>query len=151
MKSTAFAKTLLIAATAAMLASSPLQAQKSGHYRWVDDNGKPQYSDRPPVGRESEFIEFAGGKRSRSAIDSQEGSVEGRVESEAEKLPGVDGEMEVVQKDPELCKQAQGNLKSLSGTPRVRITEPDGSKRILTPDEIQAQRDRAQSFIDIHC
>ena len=59
--------------------------------------------------------------------------------------------MEVMpEKDPALCEQAKNNLKALEGA-RIRITEPDGSKRLLSEDEKEGQRANARKFIKVHC
>ncbi len=123
------------------------QAAKQGHWRWTDENGTVQYSDRPPEGVESEFIEFAA-PRSSARSKSQ-----GPVSSAAEEQQAgkTFDEMEVLpEKDPELCRQAQNNLKALEAA-RIRITEPDGTKRILTEDEKETQRANANKFIELHC
>lgn len=121
-----------------------VDASQNGHYRWTDANGTVQYADRPPEGVKAEFIQFTGAKSSRS---SQAPESKQDATAKAVSTP----EMEVLQaKDPELCKQAQQNLKALEGA-RIRITEPDGSKRFLTEDEKEYQRDNARKFVEINC
>ena len=39
-----------------VIASLTLQAEQNGIYRWTDNNGVTQYSDRPPEGVESVFV-----------------------------------------------------------------------------------------------
>ncbi len=122
-----------------------LQATQSGHYRWTDENGIIQYADRPPEGIESEFIKFTTIKRSNGGDENKDNELragsDSKIFDKVEVLP---------EKDPLLCKQAQRNLKALEGS-RIRITEPDGSKRILSDDEKEAQRDNAKKFIKLHC
>lgn len=122
-----------------------LQAAPEGHYRWTDENGIIQYADRPPEGIESEFIKFATSKRSKDDDENKGNELEtgndSKIFDKVEVLP---------EKDPALCKQAQRNLKALEGS-RIRITESDGSKRILNDDEKEAQRDNAKKFIKLHC
>jgi hypothetical protein len=121
-----------------------LDASQNGHYRWTDANGTVQYADRPPEGVEAEFIKFTGAKSPRS---SEKPTTKENIATKAELPP----KMEVLQKkDPELCKQAQQNLKALEGA-RIRITEADGSKRFLTEEEKEYQRENARKFVDINC
>ncbi len=125
-------------------ASLSLQADQNGYYRWTDENGTVQSSDHPPKGIESEFIKFTSPQGSSSSKNKKN-------TDQAQSTPKIYSEMEVViEKDPELCKQAQNNLKALESA-RIRITEPDGSKRILTADEKELQQDNARKFIKIHC
>lgn len=132
-----------------LLSSSALSyAGVEGHYRWTDDNGKTHYSDRPPAGVDAEFIKFSGRKQSSSSKASSP------VVTSGENTAPTEGTLEVEpesNKDPKLCAQAQANLKALSGNPKVRITEADGSKRLLNNDEKEAQRERARGFIKLYC
>lgn len=121
-----------------------LQAGPSGHYRWTDENGTIQYADRPPEGVKSEFIKFSGTRAPRAGEKK-------KAEEQASQEPETYDKMEVLpEKDPKLCQQAQSNLKALEAA-RIRITEPDGSKRFLSEDEKEGQRENARKFIKLHC
>jgi len=117
----------------------------SGHYRWTDNNGQVQYSDRPPAGVDSEFIKFATGTRSK--VDAAPSDQTPNPNSK-QVLPTM---VEVApKKDPALCKQAKHNLKAMDSA-RIRITEADGSKHFLTEQEREGQRENARKFIKINC
>jgi Domain of unknown function (DUF4124) len=121
-----------------------LQAQPQGHYRWKDTAGNTHYSDRPPEGVESEFIKFATGKRAKPPAEEA-------AENAQKSASGDPKKMEILpEKDPKLCKQAQGNLAALASA-RIRITESDGTQRILTEEEKEEQRGNARKFIKLHC
>ncbi|MBL4827156.1 MAG: DUF4124 domain-containing protein [Spongiibacteraceae bacterium] len=139
-------KTTQIAiAIVAMACVISLQAGPLGHYRWTDSEGNTHYSDRPPEGVQSELIKITTGKPS---LAPQTSSTDNAAKQEA---ADSNKTMEVLpEKDPKLCKQAQGNLKALKAA-RIRITESDGSKRILTEDEKEKQRSNARKFIELHC
>lgn len=125
-----------------IIASLTLQAEQNGIYRWTDNNGVTQYSDRPPEGVESMFVKTSTGKRAPAT------EPEPTTTASEDNAPQT---MEVMpEKDPALCKQAQQNLKALESA-RIRITEPDGSKRIITEEEKEAQRENARKFIKVHC
>ncbi|MFT5691455.1 MAG: hypothetical protein ACI92E_000784 [Oceanicoccus sp.] len=124
-----------------------LNAAPSGLYRWTDENGRTQYSDRPPENIESKFIKLSSGKSSKSNNSDKSSSADSGQKEGLE--PGKALEV-MPAKDPALCLQAQKNLKALEGA-RIRITEPDGSKRFLTEDEKEGQRENARKFIKINC
>ena len=140
MKPTHSLKHLLVAA----LAGLALQAAASGLYRWTDANGTVQYSDRPPEGIEAEFIEISTGTRSKAA------QPETKAEEEQATASGPQAMEVMPEKDPALCKQAQKNLKALEAA-RIRISEPDGSRRFLTEEEKETQRVNNRKFVKIHC
>jgi hypothetical protein len=127
------------------IAASHISAGQNGHYRWTDADGTVQYSDRPPEGIEAEFIKFSTGKRSKTEQKNTSG------DEDEIKTAGKPQQLEVMpEKDPALCQQAQNNLTALKAA-RIRISEADGSKRILTEDEKESQRENARKFIKIHC
>lgn len=132
--------------SAGLLAAASMQAGEAGHYRWVDENGTVKYADRPPEGVKAEFIKFASTKHSKPGqqATTQQGEDEGDTASGPRRLETLPA------KDPELCKQAQRNLKALEAA-RIRITELDGSKRVLNEEEKEEQRDNARKFIKVHC
>lgn len=134
---------LLLALTLMLSISS--QAGPNGYYRWTDENGVVKNADIPPEGVDATFIKFSVQKASKT-----DGNKVGQ-DTAAEKAQADIDAMEVLpEKDPALCKQAQRNLKALEGT-RIRIAEPDGSKRFLTDDEKETQRVNARKFIAMHC
>lgn len=148
MKKTSY---VLIATLLTGFALSALAA-KQGLYRWYDENGQPQYADRPPVGVQSEFIESAysgTGKEDSPSTTNTEVTAKEKTSGSFDEQPKS---LEIVPpKDPAICKQAQDNLRALTGTPRVRITEADGTVRFLNEEEKEAQRERARQFIKLNC
>lgn len=135
----------LVSFTAASMADSA----PNGHYRWTDDKGIVQYSDRPPEGVEAEFIK-SNSSRSDTSSKAKSANAKSEADAEGQTAKGPQ-ELEILpEKDPELCKQAQANMKALEAA-RIRITDPDGSKRFLTEEEKEFQRDNARKFISIHC
>lgn len=131
---------------------------KAGLYRWYDESGTVQYSDRPPEGVEAELVtEYGGvltgpGKKAAAATPAPK-TTAGDTSPEPAKAEGLpEGqEMEVLpEKDPALCEQAKKNMEALKGA-RIRITEPDGTKRLLNEDERDTQKANAQKVIDLNC
>lgn len=121
------------------------QAGPNGYYRWTDENGVVKNADIPPEGVDATFIRFSVQKASKT--DGTKVGKNGTGKTDQADL----GDLEILpEKDPALCKQAQRNLKALEGT-RIRMTEPDGSKRLITEDEKETQRSNARKFIKLHC
>jgi hypothetical protein len=139
----------LLVITSALLIASSLQAGPNGYYRWTGANGTTQHADRPPEGVDAEFIKSSNHTASKKTSD--DAAIDNQTSNSDSSKPVAPSNLEVVlPKDPKLCEQAKRNLNALEGA-RIRITEPDGSKRILTEDEKETQRKDANKFIDIHC
>jgi len=145
---------LLIVAAGQLLPAVSLA--EDGYYKWTDNRGRPQHSDRPPPsGIEYEFISTdTGMKRRVSAEESRTSANDGSM-APSMPAPARDGgalEQEVVvDKDPALCDQARGNLDSLNSAARVRIRDNDGTIRYLTEEEKNVQRQKALDLITVHC
>ncbi len=129
----------------AIALSGPVQAGKKGYWTWTDQKGNPQYADLPPEGVDAVFVE-------KNTLNSavSEGVQTGSQNDDGAAASGPQAIEGIAAKDPEICQQAKNNLAALESA-RVRITDPDGSKRFLTEDEKAAQRERAQKFIDLNC
>lgn len=135
----------------AMLISLHSHAGKEGYYRWKDDTGEVHFTQQPPLGRQYDFIETRGGANvvnNNAAAESADGQVDdGGAATAAPK------KMEVLPpKDPVICSQAKSNLLTLqkSGA-RIRVTDPDGTSRLLNDEEVAEQKRRAQEAVGIHC
>lgn len=135
------------------LGSAELLAAKSGYYRWTDDEGEVHFTQKPPLGRPSVFVETASGRQSSPSVRNNTASSSPSDDGTDTPSAGTPNKMEVLPpKDPKLCTQAQGNMESLSVSgARIKATDKDGKARYLTPEEIEVQKQRAQDIIDIHC
>ncbi|WP_320836981.1 DUF4124 domain-containing protein [Zhongshania sp.] len=144
-------KTLLIASLFSTLVVMSLNsyADKSGYYRWSDDEGKIHFTQQPPNGRASVFIKTSSGRSLDSDVSASESSVDVAGNGD-EAIPE---KMEVLPaKNPELCTKAKTNMQSLAANgARIRISNADGSSRFLNSEEINEQKNRAQEVIKIHC
>lgn len=144
-------KTLLIVSLFSTLAVVSLSsyADKSGYYRWSDDEGKIHFTQQPPNGRASVFIKTSSGTSLDSDVSTSESSAE-LADNGDETIPE---KMEVLPpKNPGLCTKAKANMQSLAANgARIRISNADGSSRFLNSEEINEQKNRAQEVIKIHC
>ncbi|WP_339668904.1 DUF4124 domain-containing protein [Dasania marina] len=131
--------------------SATLVADPSGYYRWKDSEGNLKLSDRPPeAGIKAEFVETPGSKKSRG---SSEPVASSNTEQEAAATkPEQPLKMEIMPpKDPARCKQAKANMQAFEGAARIRITDADGTQRLITEEEKQVQVERAQKAIRENC
>lgn len=148
-----FALTIALCASISVISHNSY-ADKMGYYRWTDNEGKQHFTQQPPLGRRYEFIETRSGASISSGGSDDFTEVREEVEEEPDaELDNVPDKMEILPpKDPALCKKAQENLRSLTANgARIRITNPDGSTRMLNAEEIKQQENRAQSIIKLHC
>lgn len=162
-----------------LLSAMPIAAQSTpqGYYHWVDENGRMHFSQTPPLdappvsfipARKKNFSDNPYSENQTEAVETfddifdedfdDELSPKNQASSKTDKDKGskYQGAMEILpQKSEETCKAAQYNLQQLSpqsgGKVRVRISTPSGEPRLLREDEIQAQRDKANRLIDLHC
>lgn len=124
-------------------------AAKSGYYRWVDDDGNVNYTQQAPMGRESVFVATQTGKVTSSEAQ-QAAPQAAAAEDKSNTLPE---RMDVLpQKDEQRCQQGRDMLRATENrAKRFRVTDDKGESRILSPEEIEEQRKRAQEMVDLHC
>ena len=135
-------------------------AAASPTYRWVDGNGNPVLSDRPPetgipyteVGVDTGFrrhpkpvatetTEPSGQPQAGTASGSTLASPNG-----AEANPTT-----VVEAHPALCEQAEDNIFKLETFPRMRVRDDDGEVRFMSDEERATQLATAYKVRDANC
>ena len=141
------------------LAYSPPDALAGATYRWVDDNGNPVLSDRPPeagtpyteVGVDSGFRRYPKPATDSPATESAEtaGSADTSISQSAPKVS--DSTLSIVEPRPELCSQAMDNIFKLETFPRMRVQGDDGEVRFMSDEERAAQLATAYEVRDAHC
>lgn len=135
---------------AALVQGAPANAGET-YYKWIDANGRPVHSDRPPPkGVDYEVIRTGSGLRRQ--VDSEEGAVPRSVEpTESNKFEPVEMTKVKVEKNPEYCARAQENLETLNTQARIRMRNDEGEIVYLSEEEKEAQRERARDTIEVHC
>lgn len=143
-----FATLCLFVCATVLLTPSSL-AGKEGYYRWKDDAGETHFTQQPPLGRQYQFIETRGG----ASVVSNPSSGDSAGNDDGAKADTAPQRMEVLPpKDPAICSQAKSNLLTLQKNgARIRVTDPDGTARLLNEKEVAEQKQRAQEAIGIHC
>ena len=132
-------------------------ADASTTYRWVDDNGNPVLSDRPPeagipyteVGIEAGFKRYPKPVANETAGQASKSNVSSSPLSSA--TGGQSNRVEVVEAQPALCEQAKDNIFKLETFPRMRVRDDDGEVRFMSDEERAQQLQTAQSVRDAYC
>lgn len=134
--------------------TAPASFASDGYYKWVDERGNPQHSDRPPPGGIAyEFISTDSGMKRRVSASANSGSSPASAMPAAKQQPTstVAEEQSRIKKNPAYCDQAKANLDTLNSAARVRIRGTDGEIRYLTEEEKDIQRKKANDMIAVHC
>lgn len=122
------------------------------HYHWNNERGESVYSDRPPPkGVDYEVISTS--SNFKRSVSSDEGAVpletEPRVGNEFNKIDTA--QTDRLKKNNELCQRARTNLEALTSSPQVKIRNDQGEVRLLTPEEIEVQKQTANAQISVYC
>jgi hypothetical protein len=139
-----------IFAVGLVLCSAPSQADDV-YYRWLDAQGDPVHSDRPPpAGTPYEVVSSktarsrrVGGDQGSSAEGSAATPIEGRVNTYLTQKP--------IPKDPARCQQARDNLATLETGMRIRMQDANGDFYFISDEEREIQKANAQANIDAYC
>jgi hypothetical protein len=120
-------------------------------YRWMDSQGNPVNSDRPPpVGTEYEVIST--NSSMVRAVDADEGAVPLKVKpSPDNQFEPVDTATPKIERNPEYCQRAQENLAALDSKVRIQMRNEQGEVHFLTEEERNVQRQKALDTIKVHC
>lgn len=138
-----------------LVAAAPGLAFSASVYKWTDENGVVHFGDRQPTGQASEKINVRTGT---PAADNDRASPQERLKSlqeEQDKEAASEQEkarQEAIRKQRQAaCEKARKNLETLNTYSRIRIEEEDGEIRYLSPEEIEAQREKHQRLIEENC
>ena len=135
-------------------------ADASPTYRWVDDNGNPVLSDRPPkagipyteVGVEAGFKRYPKPVATETAEPVGQASAGNSSASPLTSSNGAEANpTQVVAADPALCEQAKDNIFKLETFPRMRVRGDDGAVRFMSDEERATQLATAYKVRDANC
>ncbi len=123
-------------------------------YKWIDEDGNTQYSQSPPIGNTAvEIIKPPSRVDTESAakaLDERKETAdklrEDRIKSTEENQTAEEEALAKQQK----CDQARKRLASYQ-RPRVSLTNSDGSKRVLSDEERQAEIAKSNESIKTYC
>jgi hypothetical protein len=145
---------------AALLAASAASAQQ---YKWVDQNGKVQYGDRPPTGVQATPLKppsgpstagapstgAAAGKKDGKALTPEQ-AFQKRQQDERDRVAKAEKEKSEAANKKYNCEQARANMRNLD-TGRVSQTDAQGERVFLDDAQIAQQRERARQALSDWC
>jgi len=136
------------------------QAQAQAQvYKWIDKDGKVQYSDAPPPAgagasvpqkldtSASNSSRVGGSVKDQSWQDKARDYDKRRIEA-AEKQAG---EIELARKNQQRCNNARSDLTTLQEAGRVFSTDDQGQRRYLDDDQRQREIARVQRVVSETC
>jgi hypothetical protein len=119
------------------------------YYQWRDSQGVLINSDQPPPeGVEYEVLSTLpafGPARGAEAEASEDRPAD-------DNLSAVSPE-EALQanKNPELCQRARQDLQILTESEQVKMRDSQGEERLMTPEEIIVERQKAMAEVSVYC
>ena len=146
---------LTIALTLALFSLSGL-CHAGKVFKWIDDQGVPQYTDQAPTDRQYSVLETHAAPKSAAAAQEKRAKAL-EAAGQPEEGSGVNFEAQKKEREQqakvraENCKNAQANLKTMKENARVRILGDDGEFRFLSEEEKRAQIQQAQDVIETNC
>jgi hypothetical protein len=147
----------LFIAIAILLATATVAAQV---YKWVDKDGKVQYTDTPPPASatktEAKKLDAPpaaatpAGAPGKSLADRSK-DFDKRKADEAEKLKKTEADQKIAEIKASNCTEAKRYLATLeSGRPMSRSSDA-GDRELLSDDARQAEMARARKAVDESC
>ena len=145
-------KPVIWLALAGALASAPVSAEL---YRWVDENGKVHFSDKPVDAENTEKVDIKGPPRI-----GQDDTVQ-QINDRVKRLHDTENEQrdmeskaaaEARAREEEIakrCKRARIELQKYNGP--VFRRELDGSRSYLTDEEHTRDKNRIKEWIEQNC
>jgi hypothetical protein len=141
---------------AALLLCSAITATSGEVYRWVDDQGRVQYSDQPPAGAKIQKItpKPSSGAQPKSGPKSyQEQDQEfrkRRVEEAESAKKQADTEREAKAKQKN-CAESKAQLASLQSGGRITRTNDKGEREFLDEKAIEGAIAEARKAVGDWC
>ena len=113
-------------------------------YKWTDDKGIVQYTERPPKGHGYEKITItASGGREVTNVTKEEAT-----KNKVEESSPLD---ELARANKQNCAIAKKNLEVLTKLARIRVSDEKGENRILSVEEKKAREDETRKEIEVYC
>jgi len=124
-------------------------------YKWVDKDGKVQYSDQPPppdaVKASAQKIDAAPSVAAPKSLADQSKDFDKRKTEAAEKAKKTDAADQVAKQKEANCNQARGNLRVLQDAPKLTRVNKDGEIVFVEDSEREGEMAKAQRSIDEFC
>lgn len=134
----------------------PLTLSATTAYKWTDAQGNVQYSQTPPPNDNATVIttpttsQEAATKANQQLQKMEETFKKNQAEALAEEKKAEETE-QAAQIKASNCEKAKTVLWDLSNKSRFSVPQPDGEVKWLTPEEIEAEKVKAQQAIAEYC
>lgn len=117
-------------------------------YKWVDDEGNVQYSQRPPSDRPAETIE--------TRVPERPSTDQGDKAADAEEGNGTAAEGEQVAMDREAqnkrnCEIARRNAELLEAGARVQVRDSEGNAQVLDEEQMAQKLKESRRQMELFC
>ena len=136
-----------------------MPASASTTYRWVDENGNPVLSDRPPqagvpyteVGVDTGIRRYP--KPVAPEVVAPEDAALGASSTPmADTSDQITSDVTIAaEADPDLCERARDNIFKLETFPRMRVRDDSGEVRFMSDEERAEQLATAYEVRDANC
>ena len=121
-------------------------------YKWVDKNGKVNYSDTPPSTQDAKQLNVPTGGGSPAPAPAPGKDKEpdkGRVDTKD--VAKAEDEAKRAAFNAERCTRARAYLKTLTDGGRIVTYDSKGERQILDDTQIESEKNRAQKAADESC
>ena len=132
-------------------------ADASPTYRWVDDNGNPVLSDRPPpTGTPYTEIEIKTGlkryaKSTTAATEPPSVTTELTTQQSTALAVTDVNESVLPYASQDECAALDTDIERLTNYPRIIVRDKVGEEHLLSPEERATRLEEALAFADIFC
>lgn len=131
-------------------------AQDARVYRWVDSNNVVHFSFEHPSDKDYAEVDVKVSYKpvpksndSNTASSPAPLNTNNEIETQTEQLSSeIEMNKELMAKN---CEAAKVNIKVLGGYEKVLLKQEDGTERLLTPEEKQAQLELSQQQLKDFC
>jgi len=137
-----------------MIMSTLATSHAATIYHWVDDKGRPHYSENPPRDIKAEALNVrASGTGSAGRAATSSASSSGKKVKNTIKEPAAESlTSEHSSEDKaKFCQQSRDLLQQMNTNTQRRFEQADGSFRKLDQAEIADYRAQAQTGIENYC
>ncbi|MCW8889505.1 MAG: DUF4124 domain-containing protein [Sedimenticola sp.] len=129
-------------------------------YRWVDEQGRVQYGDRPPLDQQSEELKIKSSSRSEPAAgqptqgqrqELRQKLLDSYQEERAEKREARKKREEQAEQNKMRCAKAKNRLRDYENSSALYELQPDGSRTYLSKAEFEATLKEAREAVKRLC
>jgi len=141
----------------ALFALTSTAAAQSTVYKWVDADGKVQYSQTPPQDVSHEKVHLpvsepaTGGSSTLERLQKQLDQIDQERAEQAQQQQQAREARNQEELRSRNCKQARANLQALQSNADVIQTRSDGSKFILTAEQREQRLKQTNKDIEYYC